>query len=53
MGAHLAGRNPARLMGLNQNWGCLEEGREANFVALSPDGRILQSFRAGRPLLPA
>ena len=51
--AQLAARNPARLMGLDQNWGCLEEGREANVVALSPDGRILQSFRGGRPLLPA
>jgi N-acetylglucosamine-6-phosphate deacetylase len=51
--AQLAGRNPAALMGLDQNWGFLEEGREANFVALSPEGRILQSFRAGRPLLPA
>jgi N-acetylglucosamine-6-phosphate deacetylase len=49
--AQSAARNPARLMGLDQHWGCLEEGREANFVALSPDGRILQSFRAGRPLL--
>jgi N-acetylglucosamine-6-phosphate deacetylase len=47
----LAGRNPAALMGLDQQWGCLEEGREANFVALSPDGRIVQSFRGGRPLL--
>jgi N-acetylglucosamine-6-phosphate deacetylase len=49
--AQLAARNPARLMGLERHWGCLEEGREANFVALSPDGRTLQSFRAGRPLL--
>jgi N-acetylglucosamine-6-phosphate deacetylase len=49
--ARLAARNPAVLMGLDQQWGCLEEGREANFVALSPDGQILQSFRAGRPLL--
>jgi N-acetylglucosamine-6-phosphate deacetylase len=49
--AQLAARNPATLMGLDQHWGCLEEGREANFVALSPDGRIVQSFRAGRPLL--
>jgi N-acetylglucosamine-6-phosphate deacetylase len=40
-------------MGVEQSWGQLEEGREANFVALSPDGRIVQSFRAGRPLLPA
>jgi N-acetylglucosamine-6-phosphate deacetylase len=53
MSAQLAARNPARLMRLDQNWGSLEVGREANFVALSPDGRILQSFRAGRPLLPA
>ena len=51
VGAQLAARNPARLMGLDQDWGCLEEGREANLVALSPDGRTVQSFRAGRPLL--
>ena len=51
VGAQLAARNPARLMGLDRDWGCLEEGREANLVALSPDGHILQSFRAGRPLL--
>jgi N-acetylglucosamine-6-phosphate deacetylase len=49
--AQLAARNPARLMSLDQQWGCVEEGREANFVALSPEGRIVQSFRAGRPLL--
>jgi N-acetylglucosamine-6-phosphate deacetylase len=49
--AQLAARNPARLMGLDQQWGCLEEGREANLAVLSPAGRTLQSFRAGRPLL--
>jgi N-acetylglucosamine-6-phosphate deacetylase len=48
--AQLAGRNPAALMGLT-DWGCLEEGGMANLAALSPDGRIVQSFRAGRPLL--
>jgi N-acetylglucosamine-6-phosphate deacetylase len=46
-----AAGNPAQLMGLHQDWGYLEEGREANFVALSPDGKLLQSFRAGRPLI--
>jgi len=50
-GAQCAARNPARLMSLDQHWGCVEEGREANFVALSPEGRMVQSFRAGRPLL--
>src|ERR1700691_12414 len=49
--AQMAGSNPATLMGLDRRWGLLEEGREANFVALSPDGQIQQSFRAGRPLL--
>jgi N-acetylglucosamine-6-phosphate deacetylase len=49
--AQMAGSNPAALMGLDRHWGLLEEGREANLVALSPDGRILQSFRAGRPLV--
>jgi N-acetylglucosamine-6-phosphate deacetylase len=49
--AQMAGSNPAALMGLERHWGRLEEGREANLVALSPEGRILQSFRAGRPLL--
>ncbi len=51
VGAQLAARNPARLMGLDRDWGCLEEGRQANLVALSPDGQTVQSFRAGRPLL--
>ncbi len=49
--AQLAAQNPAALMGLEQHWGCLEVGREANLVVLSPAGRILQSFRGGRPLL--
>jgi N-acetylglucosamine-6-phosphate deacetylase len=51
VGARLAARNPARLMGLDRDWGCLEEGREANLVVVSPDGHTVQSFRAGRPLL--
>ena len=48
--AQCAARNPARLLSL-EHWGRVEEGREANFLALSPEGRIVQSFRAGRPLL--
>jgi N-acetylglucosamine-6-phosphate deacetylase len=47
----LATRNPAALMGIEDQWGALEEGREANFVALSATGEVLQTFRAGRPLL--
>jgi N-acetylglucosamine-6-phosphate deacetylase len=48
--AHAAARNPARLMGVDSAWGAIEAGREANFVALSAEGRTLQVFRAGRPL---
>lgn len=47
----LATRNPARLLGLEDQWGMLQEGREANIVVLSPRGTIVQVFRAGRPLL--
>ena len=48
--AQLASRNPANLMRL-EHWGSLEVGREANVLALTPDGKVLQSFRAGKPLL--
>jgi N-acetylglucosamine-6-phosphate deacetylase len=49
--AHCASRNPARLMGVDTRWGMLDLGREANLVALSPEGRLLQSYRNGNPLL--
>jgi N-acetylglucosamine-6-phosphate deacetylase len=48
--AQCAAGSPARLLSLEQ-WGCVEEGREANFLVLSPEGEVVQSFRAGRPLL--
>lgn len=46
----LATRNPARLMGIDDRWGALENGREANFVALSAAGDVLRTFRAGCPV---
>jgi N-acetylglucosamine-6-phosphate deacetylase len=51
LSAQLAARNPAALMGLGQQWGFLDEGREANLVVLAATGETLQCFRAGRPLL--
>jgi N-acetylglucosamine-6-phosphate deacetylase len=48
--AQMASRNPSKLMGL-EAWGSLDLGRQANIVVLSPEGKILQSFRAGKPLL--
>jgi N-acetylglucosamine-6-phosphate deacetylase len=47
----LATMNPAKLMNLDNEWGLLEKGREANILALSSTGEIQQVFRAGRPLL--
>jgi N-acetylglucosamine-6-phosphate deacetylase len=47
----LATRNPARLVGLEDRWGTLEEGRQADIAVLSPSGEILQTFRAGHPIL--
>ena len=46
----LAARNPAALMHVDQQWGRLEVGREANFVALSAEGRVLKCFRNGHAL---
>ncbi|HEV2273586.1 MAG TPA: N-acetylglucosamine-6-phosphate deacetylase [Acidobacteriaceae bacterium] len=48
----LATRNPAELLGMDDRWGVLAEGREANIAVLSGHGEILESFRAGRPLSP-
>ncbi len=48
----LATRNPASLVGIEDQWGALEPGREANITVLSASGDVLQSFRAGRPVLP-
>jgi N-acetylglucosamine-6-phosphate deacetylase len=43
-----ASHNPARLMGIDESWGSLEEGRVANITALSPSADVMQTFLAGR-----
>jgi N-acetylglucosamine-6-phosphate deacetylase len=43
-----ASHNPARLMGIDETWGSLEEGRVANITALSPSADVIQTFLAGR-----
>lgn len=47
----LATKSPARLLGLEGRWGTLETGREANLAVLSPQGEVMQVFRAGQPIL--
>ena len=42
-------RNPSRLMGIDDTWGSLEEGRRANITVLSPTHEIIQTFLNGRP----
>ena len=44
-----ASRNPSRLMGIEEDWGCLQAGGMANLNVLSPEAEVLQSFLAGRP----
>jgi N-acetylglucosamine-6-phosphate deacetylase len=47
--AAAASRNPSRLMGIEENWGCLKRGGVANLTALSAQAEVLQTFLAGRP----
>jgi N-acetylglucosamine-6-phosphate deacetylase len=47
-----ATRNPARLMGIDNNWGSLDIGRTANITVLSPASEVIQTFLAGSPSNP-
>ena len=42
-----ASLNPSRLMGIEENWGCLQAGGMANLTVLSPEAEVLQTFLAG------
>ncbi len=46
----LAGRNPARMLGLEDRFGSLEVGRRADFVVLGPDGALLETVLGGHSL---
>jgi N-acetylglucosamine-6-phosphate deacetylase len=46
-----ASNNPSRLMGIDESWGSLEEGRAANITALSPSAEVMQNFLAGRSMI--
>jgi len=48
MAVAAASHNPSRLMGIDESWGSLEEGRAANITALSPSAEVMQTFLAGR-----
>ncbi len=46
-----ASRNPSQLMGIADDWGSLDVGREANITVLSPSAEVIQTFLAGRAMI--
>ena len=44
----LASRNPARMTGLDNRIGSLQEGRYADIIVLSPEGQIVATMMNGR-----
>jgi N-acetylglucosamine-6-phosphate deacetylase len=49
----LATRNPARMLGLEDRIGEIAVGRSADFILLSPEHAVVQSFLRGRPQITA
>ena len=46
--ARMASLNPARLLGLGQTCGSIEEGKRADLTALDPEGRVRLTLVGGR-----
>jgi N-acetylglucosamine-6-phosphate deacetylase len=46
--ARMASGNPARLLGLNQECGSIEEGKRADLVALDAEGKVRLTIIGGR-----
>lgn len=46
--ARMAAMNPARLLGLEQNYGAIEEGKRADLTALDNDGNVRLTIIGGR-----
>ncbi|MCL5263250.1 MAG: N-acetylglucosamine-6-phosphate deacetylase [Acidobacteria bacterium] len=49
----LATRNPARMLGLDDKIGDIAAGRSADFVILSPERTVIQTFLRGAPQIAA
>jgi N-acetylglucosamine-6-phosphate deacetylase len=43
----MAATNPARLLGINQECGSIEEGKRADLVALDVEGNVVLTLIAG------
>lgn len=46
-----ASRNPSQLMGISENWGSVDIGRQANITVLSPAAAVVQTFLGGRAMI--
>ena len=46
--ARMASSNPARLLGVEQDYGSIEEGKRADLVALDDEGRVRLTLVGGR-----
>jgi N-acetylglucosamine-6-phosphate deacetylase len=46
--ARMASTNPARLLGINQDYGSIEERKRADFVALDEEGNVRLTLIGGR-----
>ncbi len=44
-----ASQNPSQLMGIANQWGAIEVGREANITVLSPSAEVIETFLKGCP----
>lgn len=49
----LATRNPAQMLGFEERIGDIAVGRSADFVLLSPERTVIQTFLRGVPQIPA
>ena len=45
--ARMASSNPARLLGVDRDYGSIERGKRADLVALDPDGNIKLTLIGG------
>jgi N-acetylglucosamine-6-phosphate deacetylase len=50
MAVAAATRNPSRLVGIEDCWGTVEEGRVANITVLSDESQVIETFLAGQPM---
>jgi N-acetylglucosamine-6-phosphate deacetylase len=47
-----ASRNPSQLLGIGDDWGTIDIGRQANITVLSPAAEVIQTFLGGRAMIP-